>query len=341
MSKITRIGVVAGVVVVVIAAAVIAIILLWSPATPAKPAPDVAAAGQSGGAGSPAVDLKAGAGGAGDAGASTSGAGAGDVAGQGHEAQTPGGPGAAPAVPAGPGEAAADDGMALADSGRIIQAQMRLSEALRAGVEGPKGKAVRERLAALADRSQLSGQAAPEDPYSKTYQVVKGDAVARIAQRFLIPAELVVKLNQLAAANVIREGQALKVIQGPVNIEIYKGRYELQVWLDQVCLRTYPIGIGASNKTPDGTFVVKNRMKNPPYQPQHKSPSAFKAAGAPDNPLGTRWIDIGNHYGIHGTIDPTSIGREVSEGCIRMNNKDVEELYDMVVAGGTKVTIKP
>jgi len=341
MSKIARIGVMAGVVVVVLAAAVVAMILLRSPATPAKPAPDVAAAGQPGGAGSPAVDLKAGAGGAGGANAGGAGASAGDAAGPGREAQTPGGPGAAPAAPAGPGEAAADDGLALADSGKVFQAQTRLSEALRAGIEGPKGKAVRERLAALADRSQLSGQVVPGDSYSKTYQVVKGDAVARIAQRFLITAELVVKLNQLASANVIREGQTLKVVQGPVNIEIYKSRHELQAWLDQVCLRTYPIAIGADNKTPDGTFVVKSKIKNPPYQPQHKSPSAFKAAGAPDNPLGTRWIDIGNHYGIHGTIDPTSIGRDVSEGCIRMHNKDVEELFDMVVAGGSKVTIKP
>jgi LysM repeat protein len=311
------------VVVVVVAVIAAAAVLWWSKTTPAKPAPDVAAAGQPGGAGSPAVDLKAGAGATGDAG------------------QPAAGQGMAPVALAGPGEAAADDGLALADSGRIFQAQVRLSEALRAGIEGPKGKAVRERLAALADRSQLSGQVVPEDPYSKTYQVAKGDAVARIAQRFLIPAELVVKLNQLASANVIREGQTLKVIQGPVNIEIYKSRHELQVWLDKVCLRTYPIAIGASNKTPDGTFVVKSKMKNPPYQPQHKSPSAFKAAGAPDNPLGSRWIDIGNHYGIHGTIDPTSIGRDVSEGCIRMHNKDVEELFDMVVASGTKVTIKP
>jgi len=321
MSKGARIGVIVGVALVVIAAAVVAMIPLWSKTTPAKPAADVAAAGHPGGV-TPAADPKTG---PGAAGGSTAAA----------------GQGMAPAAPAGPGEAAADDGLAMADSGRIIQAQTRLSEALRAGIEGPKGKAVRERLAALADRIQLSGQVVPEDPYSKTYQVVKGDAVARIAQRFLIPAELVVKLNQLESANVIREGQTLKVVHGPVNIEIYKGRHELQAWLDQVCIRTYPIAIGASNKTPDGTFVVTSKTKNPPYQPQHKSPSAFKAAGAPDNPLGTRWIDIGNHYGIHGTIDPTSIGREVSEGCIRLNSKDVEELYDMVVAGGSKVTIRP
>jgi len=300
---------------------------LWPKTTPAKPPAEVAAANQPGGDATTDSKIVPG---ASDAAAVQ------PVAGQPDAGQ-----GMAPVPPAGPGEAAADDGLAMADSGRIIQAQVRLSEALRAGVEGPKGKAVRERLAALADRSQLSGQVVPEDPYSKTYPVAGGDAVARIARRFLIPVELVVKLNQLASANVIREGQTLKVVQGPVNIEIYKSRHELQAWLDQVCLRTYPIAIGADNKTPDGTFVVKNKMQNPPYQPQHKSPSAFKAAGAPDNPLGTRWIDIGNHYGIHGTIDPTSIGRDVSEGCIRMHQKDVEELYDMVVAGGTKVTIKP
>jgi len=316
-----------GVVFVVIAAAVVAMIPLWPKTTPAKPPAEVAAANQPGGDATTDSKIVPGA---------SDTAAVQPVAGQPDAGQ-----GMAPVPPAGPGEAAADDGLAMADSGRIIQAQVRLSEALRAGVEGPKGKAVRERLAALADRSQLSGQVVPEDPYSKTYPVAGGDAVARIARRFLIPVELVVKLNQLASANVIREGQTLKVVQGPVNIEIYKSRHELQAWLDQVCLRTYPIAIGADNKTPDGTFVVKNKMQNPPYQPQHKSPSAFKAAGAPDNPLGTRWIDIGNHYGIHGTIDPTSIGRDVSEGCIRMHQKDVEELYDMVVAGGTKVTIKP
>ena len=60
----------------------------------------------------------------------------------------------------------------------------------------------------------------------------------------------------------------------------------------------------------------------------------------PITPWAYAWIDIGNHYGLHGTIDPTSIGHAASEGCIRLNNKDVEELFDLVVPGSTKVTIK-
>jgi LysM repeat protein len=241
---------------------------------------------------------------------------------------------------AGPGDAAADDGLALAASGRIIQAQIRLSEALRAGVDGPKGKAVREALGNLAGRAQLCGARLPDDPYSKSYQVVKGDSVTRIGAKFLIPNELVMKLNGLASP-AINAGQTLKLIQGPVNVEVFKGRHELQVWLGDICIRVYPAAVGKGNSTPEGAFVVKSKMKNPPYQPQHKAKSEFRESGAADNPLGSRWIDLGNHYGIHGTIDPASIGHDVSEGCIRLHNKDVEELADLLVPGATKVTIRP
>lgn len=223
---------------------------------------------------------------------------------------------------------------------RPVQAQKRLSEALRTGVDGAKGKEVRDALAALADKVQLSTQRLPDDPYEKMYQAASGDSLIGIGKRNLIPFELIMRINRMGAPS-IAAGQQIKVIQGPVHVEILKGKKELQAWLGDVCLRVYPIAIGANNKTPDGTFVVKNKLKNPPYQPQHKAKVDFKAGGAPDNPLGSRWIDIGNHYGIHGTIDPTSIGRDVSEGCIRLHGKDVEELFDMVVVGASKVTIKP
>jgi LysM repeat protein len=248
------------------------------------------------------------------------------------------GPGMAP-VSAGPGDSAADEGLAMMRD-RPVQAQKRLSEALRTGVDGAKGKEVRDALAALADKVQLSTQRLPDDPYEKTYQAASGDSLIGIGKRNLIPFELIMRINRMGAPS-ITAGQQIKVIQGPVHVEMLKGKKELQAWLGDVCLRVYPIAIGANNKTPDGTFVVKNKEKNPPYQPQHKTKADFKARGAPDNPLGSRWIDIGNHYGIHGTIDPTSIGRDVSEGCIRMHNKDVEELFDMVVVGASKVTIKP
>jgi len=244
-------------------------------------------------------------------------------------------------APAGPGEAMADEGLALFAAGRIVEAQKRLSEALRAGVRGAKGKAVRDALGRCSERLQFARhQVDPGDPCSRTYAVVSGDMLTTIGQKFLVPYELIMRVNGLTSTAIYAD-QPLKVLQGPIHVEILKSAYELQVWLGNVCLAVYPVGLGAGNSTPEGTFLVEKKLKNPPYQPQHKPPSEFRPGGHPENPLGARWIDIGNHYGIHGTIDPASIGGNVSEGCIRMHNRDVEMLYDMVVPGVSKVTIRP
>jgi len=223
---------------------------------------------------------------------------------------------------------------------RPVVAQRRLSDALKAGVSGPLAEEVHQALRRLADRLQLASTLRPGDVYSKRYTVRPGDTLTAIGQRHLIPYPLVMKLNGLETT-AIQAGQTLKVIQGPVHIEIIKNRHELRAWLDQVCLRVYPVGLGVGNSTPEGTFNVKQKITNPPYQPQHKPTSEHRGAGAADNPLGTRWIDIGNHYGIHGTIEPETIGYDASEGCIRMHNTHVEELYDLVVVGASKVYIRP
>jgi hypothetical protein len=49
--------------------------------------------------------------------------------------------------------------------------------------------------------------------------------------------------------------------------------------------------------------------------------------------LGTRRLELGDGYGIHGTDEPESIGRSVSHGCVRMLNEDIEKLYPMVAVG--------
>ena len=239
----------------------------------------------------------------------------------------------------GGGTQAADEGLAMMRD-RPVAAQKRLSEAVRAGVTGLKAAEVRKAIRTLADQLQLSSRRHRDDTYSKACRVASGDTLTGIGQRHCIPYQLVMKVNRLSTADIMA-GQTLKLIQGPVHVEILKGRKELRAWLGDVCLRSYQVGLGADDSTPEGTFIVKNKVRNPPYQPQHKPRSEHRASGAPDNPLGSRWIDIGDHYGIHGTIEPDSIGRNVSEGCIRMHNKDVDELYDMLVIGATKVTIRP
>ena len=64
-------------------------------------------------------------------------------------------------------------------------------------------------------------------------------------------------------------------------------------------------------------------------------------AGGPGNPLGARAMYLGStEYRIHGTNDPTTIGKHVSSGCIRLTNEDVKDLYNRVQIGA-KVIVLP
>ena len=94
-------------------------------------------------------------------------------------------------------------------------------------------------------------------------------------------------------------------------------------------LAMYPLGLGkVSTPTPTGYYKILEKAVNPswidPSDPEYEIPSG------PGNPLGYRWMQIQGNYGIHGTNRPDSIGYYVSNGCIRMFEKDVEALYDAV-----------
>nr|WP_242647219.1 L,D-transpeptidase [Priestia megaterium] len=86
-------------------------------------------------------------------------------------------------------------------------------------------------------------------------------------------------------------------------------------------------------KTPVGFFKIVNKIKNRPYYTGHIP------GGDPRNPLGKRWLGLnangtyGDTYGIHGNNNESSIGKYVSQGCVRMHNADIEKLYDKVQVG--------
>lgn len=97
-------------------------------------------------------------------------------------------------------------------------------------------------------------------------------------------------------------------------------------------LAVYHLGLGkVSTPTPTGYFQIRAKEINPPWI--DPSDPEFEVPSGPDNPLGYRWMEIQGNYGIHGTNRPESIGGYVSNGCIRMNEKDVEELFDIVEVG--------
>lgn len=89
-------------------------------------------------------------------------------------------------------------------------------------------------------------------------------------------------------------------------------------------VRQFPVGIGKMvTQTPTGEFEIMNKQADP------------------GGPYGAFWMGLSKpHYGIHGTNDPSSIGRLVSHGCIRMYNEDVLQLASIVPLR-TRVTIRP
>ena len=101
----------------------------------------------------------------------------------------------------------------------------------------------------------------------------------------------------------------------------------------------YHIGAGRwETPTPVGNFSILSMEENPEWV----DPKDLKkrVASGEDNPLGYRWMEFKDgYYGIHGTNRPESIGGYVSNGCVRMLEKDVEQLFDAVEVG-TPVEIR-
>jgi lipoprotein-anchoring transpeptidase ErfK/SrfK len=99
---------------------------------------------------------------------------------------------------------------------------------------------------------------------------------------------------------------------------------------DGKVVKIYATAVGApKTPSPAGTFTILQRVPNPTWY------HAGKVVGpGKNNPVGTRWIGLSQKgYGIHGTNSPRSIGHNVSHGCIRMLNRDVEQLFELVKVG--------
>lgn len=86
---------------------------------------------------------------------------------------------------------------------------------------------------------------------------------------------------------------------------------------DGKLFKSYPVGVGkTTTPTPTGHFAIANKRPHP------------------GGPFGAMWLGLSvNHYGIHGTNNPASIGGYVSNGCIRMHNRDVLDLASYVNIG--------
>ncbi len=166
------------------------------------------------------------------------------------------------------------------------------------------------------------------------YEVQPGDTLGRIAATQHTTVDLLKRANGLKG-DVIRPKQKLKVPKGHFSIVVDQSQNQLLLTQDNHFFKLYSVATGKDGSTPVGTFTIINKVPNPVWYRQ----GAVVPHGSPENILGTRWLGWDKPgYGIHGSVDPSAMGKQVTAGCVRMTKPDVEELF-AIVPTGTDVTV--
>ena len=166
-------------------------------------------------------------------------------------------------------------------------------------------------------------------PQSVMHEVQIGDTLGKLAKKYGTTVELIRTSNNLKD-DAIRVGQKLRVWTGKFNVLVDKSQNVLLLKDGDEVIKVYKVSTGKDNSTPIGTFKVTSKLTDPVWFNR----GAVVPPDSPQNVLGSRWIgfDIPG-YGIHGTIEPETIGRQVTAGCVRMLNRDVEQLYSLLPLG--------
>jgi tetratricopeptide (TPR) repeat protein len=193
---------------------------------------------------------------------------------------------------------------------------------LRPQIEDELGKANLEVLFAsdLAEGDEL-------------YTLQRGDKLDGLARRFKVSAELISRVNHLRDARNLSVGMRLKIPKLHFSILVDKSDNTLTLFNNGQFFKRYGCRTGKANyMTPTGDFRIESKVKDPRWR--NAKEGKTYASGDPKNELGTRWMAFrGSILGIHGTIDPKTIGTYASNGCVGLLREDVEELYDLVPVG--------
>lgn len=267
------------------------------------------------------------------------------------------GPGAL-AVPA----SAADGEPALVLGAALGSLARRAQESARAGKAGEAAALWTEALElqlrapwklTLAEVDQWSRSIAevqrrrrwnPEGGWSaREITVVAGDSLIVVRKRALeLDPQLLVCTGQIARANGLKgerihPGQKLKIPLDRAKLVVDLHANLVAYYLGDELVALWPCGVGAERSpTKAGRYTVGEKTREPMWFRPGAEPVPY---GDPANPLGTRWIEWvdergrSSGFGFHGTNEPDSIGGAASQGCIRMRDADVEELFEIAPKG--------
>lgn len=285
----------------------------------------------------------------------------------------------APRVPVEPPAAAMTgdfgEAMTMLGRGEFVEGRTLLSDLLfnRPGALSPhQAQMARDRLTQLnldPDDDKHDGliygpDTVEGDTVAFDYRVQPGDRLGSLQNDVRVPYRFLERINNIKASR-LQAGRNLKMVHGPFHARVVKSAYRMDLYLvspengRRVFVGSLPVGLGESNSTPEGRFVIKpgGKVGKDPDNPNSHGPSwrnprtgEFWEASDPRIPIGDYWLaleglDPENQdvtgYGLHGTDDPDSIGDQRSMGCIRMRDADIHLVYDMLFEGHSTVEIVP
>lgn len=183
-------------------------------------------------------------------------------------------------------------------------------------------------------------------PYILRYRIKGGDTLGGIASRNNTTVELLKKKNKISGSRIY-VGRMLYIVPGEWKIVVSKETRLLKLFrkdkAGENLFAVWEIGIGRMGKTPAAEFALASRVRHPDwYLPDGR----IYKYGEPENQLGDYFLKLASvntpgrplqGYGIHGTKDETTVGRSLSNGCVRMRNAEVEVLYYLVPVGSRVV----
>jgi len=227
----------------------------------------------------------------------------------------------------------------LIASNEIVLARQQCYELLQNTINSSAVSEAEKILGQINTSLLLSPAPMPE----KTEYIVKsGDILENLAKKHGTTVELIKKCNSLQG-KMIHPGDRLRIFNVKLTIIISKSRNNLLLKANNRFFKRYPVGTGKFGTTPVGTFIISDKIVEPPWWRPDGKMIPF---GDKENVLGTRWMSLTatgetpklRGYGIHGTWEPDTIGKQASAGCVRLVNPDVEELFTIIPIG-TPVTI--
>jgi len=246
-----------------------------------------------------------------------------------------------------PGDKLFAQGSSAFQQQKFLQAGRSLSTAVKQGLAPKQETLARQMINEASDQWLYSIKLFEGDILCKRHQVASGELLLHLQKQYQVPYQMLMRINNIKDDRSVGAGRTIKVIQGPFHAVVERKRFLMSVFLGDMLVKSYPVGLGAPGRqTPTGLWLVELKQENPEWTDPETRRKYLP--NDPENPLGDRWVRLKGlegdavgktGFGIHGTVKPEEIGQATSRGCIRLHNGNVRFVYDLLMTGKTRVKV--